>query len=462
MKTANTNTTSALAELFRRHSAVADALVTSDSPGAESIAWIVPDRNGAGMLHRSAHMDAAERLGPLEWHEPAAGLRVAGLNRRETDFLYREIFSDGAYLRRGITLPPDAVVLDVGANIGMFALRAAFDSPGARVIAVEPVPELAEAIRINAELHGVDVTVRHAAVGDTEGETDFTFYPRNSVMSGRFADTAEDVAVLRGYLLADPSATETARLDRVVADRLHGEMRRVPLTTVAALAADHRLEHIDLMKVDVEKSEMEVLRGVGEALWSRVDQVVVEVHDVDGRLGDVVALLERLGFLVEFDQDPRLVRTPCWSVYARRSSVRHAVPSARRHAAPDAGPTLRELTHDLRRMAGADVPAGPHPDRFVVVPELPAGDPAKRTAPRSSWPGETQAAATVVEAWTALFGAEAVRPEADFFELGGTSMLALRLLDHVEKTLGEGLLTPELIFATGTLGALVTAVEASE
>jgi FkbM family methyltransferase len=57
---------------------------------------------------------------------------------------------------------PEDIVLDIGANVGAFCIRAARRSR--RVLAVEPV--LTEALRENVRANGVDVTVVGGALGD--------------------------------------------------------------------------------------------------------------------------------------------------------------------------------------------------------------------------------------------------------------------------------------------------------
>jgi FkbM family methyltransferase len=454
------STVPGLAGLLQEHPAVAQAQVASNQDGAGWTAWIVPDSRAAAMLHRSAMIEESGRLGALAWHEPADDLRVAGFNRGETDFLYREIFQDGSYFRDGIRLPPNAVVVDVGANIGMFSLRTALDNADCRILAVEPISELAEAVRINSELHNAAVTVVCAALGSAESEANFTFYPHNSVMSGRFADMTEDAGVLKGYLRTGDGSADDTRLDRLVAGRLVAEHRRVPVTTLAALVAAHGVPHIDLLKIDVEKAEMDVLAGIGDALWPVIDRIAVEVHDIDGRLGAVLGLLRDRGYLVDAHQDPRLVLTPCHTVYARRPEAAPAS-VAEPETVPvrfGGGPTLRRLETELRQLLADRRPEVQAPEHFVVVTDL-ARAQAREPAPAPRH-GVTRRTAALAAAWSALFGAEALQPDADFFDLGGTSLSALRLLDRVEQELGPGLLTAELIFATSTFGALADAMEA--
>lgn len=53
------------------------------------------------------------------------GLAVRCVSRRDVLFLYKEVFERQAYLQHGASLEPGGTVLDVGANIGLFALFAA-------------------------------------------------------------------------------------------------------------------------------------------------------------------------------------------------------------------------------------------------------------------------------------------------------------------------------------------------
>ncbi|MDD1667117.1 MAG: FkbM family methyltransferase, partial [Methanomicrobiales archaeon] len=65
---------------------------------------------------------------------------------------------------------PEDHVLDIGANVGAFSIRAARYSP--HVVAVEPVT--AEVLRENVRLNRAKVTVIEGALGDgNRGEIDW-------------------------------------------------------------------------------------------------------------------------------------------------------------------------------------------------------------------------------------------------------------------------------------------------
>ncbi|MDP9121532.1 MAG: FkbM family methyltransferase, partial [Acidobacteriota bacterium] len=81
---------------------------------------------------------------------------------------------------------------------------------------------------------------------------------------------------------------------------------------------EHAVERIDLLKIDVEKSEAEVLLGLAPEDWPKVSQMAAEVHDLEGRLRDLEDLLAARGFTVTVEQDPLYQGTDRWNLYARR------------------------------------------------------------------------------------------------------------------------------------------------
>lgn len=93
---------------------------------------------------------------------------------------------------------------------------------------------------------------------------------------------------------------------------------RVLLTTISDLIVENRLERIDLLKVDVERAEMQVLEGIHKLHWTKISQVVAEVHGRD-TLEAVTKLLRGNGFgRIRHETGDLLVGTNLYAVYARR------------------------------------------------------------------------------------------------------------------------------------------------
>ena len=80
------------------------------------------------------------------------------------------------------------------------------------------------------------------------------------------------------------------------------------------------LKKVDLLKVDVERAELAVLRGISDSDWPKIRQIVIEVHDIDGRLAEVKRLLTvDAGFQVTaVEQDRNLKGSTLYNIYATR------------------------------------------------------------------------------------------------------------------------------------------------
>ena len=91
------------------------------------------------------------------------GLHAFCLKKMEAIVLDSHV--DG-YLQNGIEVLPGDCVVDVGANIGLFAIRIAMRYPEAQVIACEPIPPIFSILEANAQRHGANRVVAHnLAVG---------------------------------------------------------------------------------------------------------------------------------------------------------------------------------------------------------------------------------------------------------------------------------------------------------
>ena len=67
------------------------------------------------------------------------------------------------------------------------------------------------------------------------------------------------------------------------------------MQTMSQFIHERRIERIDFLKIDVEKAELDVLRGIEDDDWRRIRQAVIEVHDFEDRVGTITALLRRHG-----------------------------------------------------------------------------------------------------------------------------------------------------------------------
>lgn len=235
-------------------------------------------------------------------------LEVHALSRAEARYIYREVFTENCYLRGLDNLGPRPLVLDVGANIGLFALKLLSDYPGARLHCFEPAPTTFEVLSQN--LRGRSAKLHRQGLSDQEGWGELNFYPLlpgNSSLKARVPDeeflekmywAARESLPLPLPRLAKPLLGGLARL-------AWGRPRRYP---IPLLTLDRFLKElpgeVDLLKIDVERAELQVLAGV-ENEFPRIRRLVVEVTSLDqpGRpLEAVVDLLEAKGYRVSVEE----------------------------------------------------------------------------------------------------------------------------------------------------------------
>ncbi|WP_063784165.1 FkbM family methyltransferase [Streptomyces sp. SBT349] len=223
------------------------------------------------------------------------GLELYTESPSEALFMYGEIYEHGCY--DSLPLPDEPFVVDVGANIGMFTFLIKERHPKARIIAFEPIPVTRRVLERNLALHGItDVRVEGCALGDkAESDVLFTHYPRLPANSTRYPEQKELQIAVCVEKFPDQDMLEQHRGHpvRVQVDRLS---RRVPAGP-----------RIDLLKIDVEGAESHVLDGIDAEDWARIDRIMLEVQDLDGRLGTIIRVLTGRGFRTEVMPSPMLL-----------------------------------------------------------------------------------------------------------------------------------------------------------
>lgn len=139
------------------------------------------------------------------------------------------------------SLPPDGVLVDGGAHIGLVAVAAATRVPAGHVHAIEPVPSSAALLERNARAAGLgNLTVHRLALGGASGAGAMR------VESGFSA----------GAALAPPSAAVGGA----------GALAEVPVLTLDDWSERVGLRRMDVLKLDVEGQEVAALRAGARTL----------------------------------------------------------------------------------------------------------------------------------------------------------------------------------------------------
>lgn len=245
------------------------------------------------------------------------GRAVLGVQRGETTALWGEITTDLAYRSAATGLDLDEVILDVGAHVGLASLCFAGDAPGCRIVAFEPAPDTFRCLSENFGRHLPSAAAVRAAVGAEPGRAQLSYRRYLPSMSSLHADDEDDARTMRAFLDGNDVDKETRELTlRLLAEPVR--MVLVEVTTVPAAMATYGIERIGLLKVDVERAEADVVRGIDAATWPRIRRVLIEVHDLRGRLAELTGRLRTEGFAVEVSQPAEITGSSVHSVLATR------------------------------------------------------------------------------------------------------------------------------------------------
>ncbi|MDQ3810947.1 MAG: FkbM family methyltransferase [Chloroflexota bacterium] len=184
-------------------------------------------------------------------------------------------YASPGHLRRmvrlyGAFIRPGDLAFDVGAHVG--SRTRAWLRLGARVIAVEPVPQAVRTLR--AVFAGSPrVTIVPAAVGARPGRLPLLVSEREPTVSTLSSEWAE-------RMLREREAFARTRWERTI---------QVPVTTLDALIANYGRPAF--CKIDTEGYDLEVLRGLSQPLAALSFEYVPPALDL------ALACLERLGDL---------------------------------------------------------------------------------------------------------------------------------------------------------------------
>jgi FkbM family methyltransferase len=183
---------------------------------------------------------------------------------------------------RALVKPGDTVI-DVGANIGYFAIIAARAAgPAGQVHAFEPVESIRRSLVANLQLNGItDVRVHHEALSNTAGETTFYLGPDQDTGLGSLRQLSTGVSIRVQQACFDDWWTRPSR--------------------------------VGLVKIDVEGAELRVLEGMTQCLVRDRPDILLEVTDaylegLGASAEELIALLKDHGYQVfEIPEDGPLV-----------------------------------------------------------------------------------------------------------------------------------------------------------
>lgn len=151
------------------------------------------------------------------------------------------------------SIPHGATVLDLGANIGTFAIYAATTANNAIVFAYEPAPRDFQLLRHNIRLNRLDEQIKcfDLAIGGSNGWRNLTMEPEGRLFPRLTRDDRDNESIIQ-----------------------------VRCTTLTEIIAANDIKFIDLLKIDCEGSEYEILFDAPCEVFARIAEIRMEYHDL--------------------------------------------------------------------------------------------------------------------------------------------------------------------------------------
>ncbi len=165
----------------------------------------------------------------------------------------------------------DRRIVDLGANIGLFAIYVNSINPGARILSVEPFPDTYQSLVNNVERLelGSRVTTRQLAISNLEGAVRF--------------DSSPDIPSYCRQIAKEDNSSQQIE---------------VPSRTLDSFFNELEFDEIDFVKVDIEGAEYDVFESASEQTLRRSKRYGVEYHSAG--LDPIEQKFEKAGFRLTY------------------------------------------------------------------------------------------------------------------------------------------------------------------
>jgi len=209
-----------------------------------------------------------------------------------------------ASLRLWVELSKNAeMILDVGANIGIFGLIAKKVNPKTQVILFEPLERNISRIKKNFQINDLEAIFEQLAIADFDGKT--TFYDM------------------------DISENTIGSLDKsFVESHLHHKKIvpiEVPVKTLDTYIKENNISKIDLIKIDVEGVDFEVIKGFLKTIQKDKPNILIEITS-ENTAHKTQKLIENLNIdyhFFEIDEKQGLIKTENIEKKTQRNYLLH-------------------------------------------------------------------------------------------------------------------------------------------
>ncbi|MGI0020068.1 MAG: FkbM family methyltransferase [Nitrososphaera sp.] len=184
------------------------------------------------------------------------------------------------------------VVIDVGANIGIYAVLLARSHPKLEVIAIEASPKIFDRLGTNCRLNNLsNVTLINAAVFNQDNST-VELYERDSMST-----------ILKDFLL-DFGISDKKERGKDKGSSI--TKRKIKTRTLDSIMESMDVDKVALLKLDIEGAEILALEGAAKALsQKKVKNMLIEYHSIQN-YDQLLNTLKQYGYAYSIHQRSQL------------------------------------------------------------------------------------------------------------------------------------------------------------
>lgn len=194
-------------------------------------------------------------------------LVMDGPNYDDQKFIINEVYGQEAYEKEH-RLGEGEVVVDVGANIGVFSIRAARKiGIAGTLLAIEPATKTFRKLENNIKLNDLkNVMLFQCAAGDKSGERAL-FLQAHDGHSSFYTRQAGNQ-----------------------------DMEKVQVRTLDDIFETSNARKCDFLKIDTEGAELDVLKGARKVLSNYHPSISMETHKFGSKAPEIIDFLREFGY----------------------------------------------------------------------------------------------------------------------------------------------------------------------
>lgn len=265
------------------------------------------------------------------------------LDKNEYIFLFHEIFVSRVYARYNISYSTNSnrplVVIDAGANIGLFTLFCdQMSESNIKCITIEPCPLLLPILESNIKylIESNNAIIIPKAIGSHSDLGISSKFHMNAEFPGETTRHLEERNSRFNELMVQAANCDIKEIQESSSKWKDTDNQEFPeflifdceMTTISKIFQDFKSylgSTIDILKIDIEGDEELALHGISDDIWDGFDirQVIIgklfdviwdcdsiynrfyisiEVYNIDDRLCRIIDILKKRNYLMYLDQ----------------------------------------------------------------------------------------------------------------------------------------------------------------